>query len=89
LLQPPLAHAMLTEAYTQFCASFEHVARVVELEQTLPTALQTGSALHVQVPAPGAPVQLWCVPQAAGVPYAKHPLLPRVHVASPPATHDV
>jgi hypothetical protein len=35
-------------------------------------------------------VQLWCAPlQAAGVPYAKQPLAPRVHVATLPLTHAV
>jgi hypothetical protein len=54
-----------------------------------PIALQTESAMHVHVAAPVAPVQLWCAPQATGLPYAKHPLLPIAQVASCPDTHAV
>jgi hypothetical protein len=34
--------------------------------QALPTALQVESTLHVQVAAPAAPVQDWCVPHDMG-----------------------
>jgi len=36
------------------------------LLQALPTAVQVASVLHVQVAAPAAPVQDWCVPHVMG-----------------------
>jgi hypothetical protein len=88
-LHTPLLHVVLPDWYTQFCASFEHAASVVEFAHALPGAPQTGSALHVHAAAPAAPAQLWCGPQAAGPPYDKQPLLPSAQVASPPLMHDV
>jgi hypothetical protein len=68
-LQAPLVHVEVVDAKTQFCASFAQVASVVELAHALPTALQTGSALHVQAAVPDEPVQLWCGWHPTGVPY--------------------
>ena len=48
------------------CESAEQVADADVLVHTLPTALHTGSALHVHAEAPAVPVQLWCVPHATG-----------------------
>jgi hypothetical protein len=62
-LHAPLVHGEVADSYTQFCASVAHVASVVGLAHALPAAMQTGSALHVHVPIPAAPVQLWCAPQ--------------------------
>jgi len=67
-LQIPFVHVVLADWYTQLCASFEHVASVVEFAHVLPEALHTGSVLHVHPLAPAAPVQLWCAPQATGAP---------------------
>jgi hypothetical protein len=61
-------HVAVADSYTQFCASVEHVASVVAFTHVFPTALHTGSGLHVQVAVPAFPVQLWCAPQATGVP---------------------
>ena len=82
-------HVELADSKTQPCASVEQVASVVALAQMLPAALQTGSALQVHAAAPAAPVQLWRVPQGTGAPKDQQPLLPRVHVARLPETHDV
>jgi len=65
------------------------VAEAEALVHILPAALHTGSVLHVHADDPAAPVQLWSVPHAAGAPYARQPLLPRVQVARPPDTHEV
>jgi hypothetical protein len=67
-LQAPLAHVVLADSYTQFWASLEQVASVVEFAHRLPGAPHTGSVLHVHEADPAAPVQLWCAPQAAGAP---------------------
>jgi hypothetical protein len=67
-LQAPFVHGEVDDSYTQFSGSLVQLARVVELVQVLPTALQTGSALHVQAAVPAVPVQLWCIPQTEGVP---------------------
>jgi hypothetical protein len=64
------------------------VASDVALAHAVPAALQTGSALHVQLAEPAFPVQVWWAPQAMGAANAKQPLLPRAHVATPPATHE-
>ena len=64
--------------------SLLHVARVVVSWHVWPDVEHTGSVLHVQLADPDGPVQLWCVPQAPGVPYAQQPLEPSVHVASLP-----
>ena len=58
-LHAPLAQVVLADSYTQFCESFVHVASVVEFAHAFPTALQAGSAVHVHVADPAAPVQLW------------------------------
>jgi hypothetical protein len=84
-----LEHVEVADSNTQPCASVEHVASVVELAQILPAALQTGSVLQVHAAAPAAPVQLWRAPQGIGTPKDQQPLLPRVHVARLPETHDV
>jgi hypothetical protein len=68
-LQAPSAQAKVVDWYTQFCASFAHVASVVAFAHVFPTALQTGSMLHVHAAVPAVPVQLWRVPQATGAPY--------------------
>jgi hypothetical protein len=88
-LHAPPTHIMLEDSYTQPCASVAHVASVVEFAHVLPAAAQTGSALHVHMAVPAAPVQLWCGPQAAAAPYAQQPLAPRVHVARLPLMHAV
>jgi hypothetical protein len=63
---------------------------VLEFAQIPPELEQVGSVLHVHAADPAAPVQLWCAPvQAAGAPYAQHPLPPSVHVANLPPTHVV
>jgi hypothetical protein len=67
-LHVPFVHAVLVDSTTQPCGSRAHVASVVGPAQVFPTALQTGSALHVHAAVPAAPVQLWCVPQATGWP---------------------
>jgi hypothetical protein len=58
LLQAPPAHVVVPDSYTQPCVSFEHVAKVFVFAHVVPTAWQTGSALHVHAAAPAAPVQL-------------------------------
>jgi hypothetical protein len=65
------------------------VASDVGLAQVAPTVVQTGSALHVQAAVPAAPEQLWCTPQVTGAAKAQQPLVPSVHVATPPGTQEV
>jgi len=68
-LQAPLVHVLFPDSYTQFCASFAHVASVDESAHLPPIVLpQTGSVLHVHEADPAVPVQLRCGPQAAGMP---------------------
>jgi len=74
----------------QPCVSCEQVACVDVLWHVNPaTVPQTASVLHVHLALPAAPVQLWLVPQAAGMPYDKQPLLPSMQVARLPLTQDV
>src|SRR5271168_869002 len=73
----------------QPCGSAAQVASDVGLAHVAPTTLQTASALHVQVAVPAAPEQLWWAPQAIGAANAQQPLVPSVHVATPPATQEV
>jgi hypothetical protein len=44
-----------------------HVAVIEGFTQMFPTALHTGSVLHVHLAAPGVPVHDWCTPHFAGV----------------------
>jgi hypothetical protein len=61
-------HVEVDDSYTQSCASFAHVTRVVVFEHVVPALLQPVLVLHVQAAMPAAPVQPWCAPQATGVP---------------------
>ena len=55
-----------------------------------PTVVHTASAFQVQAADPADPVQVWyALGHVAGGPYAQQPLVPRVHVARPPDTHEV
>jgi hypothetical protein len=67
-LHVPFVHAVLVDSTTQPCGSRAHVASVVGPAHVFPTALHTGSALQLHAAVPAVPVQLWCVPQAAGEP---------------------
>jgi hypothetical protein len=62
-LHAPPVHGEVADSYTQFWASFEQVASVLEFAHAVPAALQTGSALQPHAPIPAAPAQLWCAPQ--------------------------
>jgi hypothetical protein len=64
---PPM-HGDGADSTKHPCMSCEQVTSDDVLAQTLPTELQRGSVLHVHIPAPAAPVQLWFVPQATGAP---------------------
>jgi hypothetical protein len=57
---------------------------VTESAHVLPAAAQT-DALQAQEALP----PVWCGPQGAGVPKARHPLVPRVQVALLPCKHVV
>ena len=54
----------VADAYTHPCASVEQVTTEVVPAQVVPAALHMGSALHVQLAAPAAPLQVWWDPQA-------------------------
>jgi hypothetical protein len=85
----PLAQVMFGVWRLQPFASFEHVTRVVALEQVGPIVpVQTASPLHVQLALFAGPVQLWCVGHATGVPLEKQPLDMSAQVARFPLTHD-
>jgi hypothetical protein len=73
---------------TQPSASGAQVVVPVLDEQYVPAAplaQMAGAALHVQAPEPAAPVQVWFVPQVAGVPLMKkQPLASAAQAATLP-----
>jgi hypothetical protein len=75
-------------AYKQCDESIWHVTYDTDPWHVFPVVVQLGSTLHVHAAEPAEPVQLWRVPHAVGVPYARQPSLPTTHEASPPKTHD-
>lgn len=89
-VQAPLVHGVVTDLKMQPWLSCEQVASVDVFWHVAPATLpQVASVLHEHLALPAAPVQLWLVPQATGVPYDKQPLVPSVQVARPPLMQDV
>ena len=86
-VEPP--QAVEDASYTHPCPSAAQLTAVLPLHR-LVTLVHVGSVVHVHCPKPAAPVQIWCVPQATGALYDQQPVAAlKVHVESPPVTHDV
>jgi hypothetical protein len=65
-LHAPLLQSDVADSYTQFCASAEHAASVIESAHAVPTAAQTGSTLQAQLADPAGPAQVCRAPHATG-----------------------
>ena len=86
----PASHVFLVASYQHPCASCAHVTCVEPLLHALAAPWQSGSTVHVHAADPAAPSHVWwTLGHVTGAPYAQQPLLPRVHVASPPEMHAV